>query len=68
MRTAPFNASLIELHELVLNLNNIQFNGDNYLQIGGTAVGTEVASSLVDVFMADFEDIYMYTHYLQPLF
>ncbi len=68
VRTAPFNVSLINLLELVLTLNNFQFNGDNYLQIGGTAMGTKVAPSLANIFMADFEEKYVYTYPLQPLF
>ncbi len=68
VRTAPFNTSLIELLDHVLILNNFQFNGENYLQIGGTAMGTKVAPSLANIFMSDFEEKYIYTYPLQPLF
>ena len=47
MKTTPFNVFLIELPELLLGLNNFQFNGDNYLQIGGTAMGTKVLASIL---------------------
>ena len=52
----PKNSSLIDLLELVLTLNNFQFNGENYLQIGGTVMGTKVAPSFANIFMSDFED------------
>ncbi len=35
----PTNESLIDLLELVLTLNNFQFNGKNYLQVGGDSNG-----------------------------
>ena len=41
----PTNNSLIQLLGLVLKKNNFQFNGINFLQIGGTAMGTKVAPS-----------------------
>ena len=68
VKTAPFNASLIDLLELVLTLNNFQFNEKSYLQIGGMAMGTKVAPSLANIFMADFEEKFVYTYPLQPLF
>ncbi len=54
--------------KLTLESNNFQFNGDNYLQVGGTAMGTRVAPSLANIFMADFEEKYVYTYHKQPLF
>ena len=36
----PSNLSLVELLAQVLSLNNFQFDGKNYLQVGGTAMGT----------------------------
>ena len=55
--TYPCNASIIQLLNLVLSLNNFTFNGDHYLQVGGTAMGTKVAPSYANLFMADFEDL-----------
>ena len=40
---------------LILNENSFQFNGENYLQTHGTAVGTEVAVSFANIFMAKIE-------------
>ena len=40
---------------MILTLKNVQFNDENYLQVGGTAMGTKVAPSLANIFMDDFE-------------
>ena len=37
--------TLLELLKLVPHKNNFQFNGEHYLPIGGTAMGTKVAPS-----------------------
>ena len=47
--------SLLELLKIVLHKNNFQFNGKHYLQIGGTAMGTKVAPSYANLFMAYLE-------------
>ncbi len=64
----PSNASIVGLLNIVLNCNNFQFNDENFLQIGGTAMGTKVAPSLANVFMADFEEKCIYTYEKQPIF
>ena len=66
MARTPKNESLCELLKMVLTMNNFQFNGTNYLQVGGTAMGTRVAPSLANIFMADFEDKHVYTYPTQP--
>ena len=63
----PTNASLIGLLEMVLTKNNFQFNGVNFLQIGGTAMGTKVAPSFAVTFMGSFESKHVYTYRLQPI-
>ena len=35
--------------------NSFQFNGDNYLQTHGTAMGTKMAMSFANIFMAEIE-------------
>ena len=42
----PSNESLTKLLELVLLKNNFEFNNEQYLQVGGTAMGTRVAPLL----------------------
>ena len=61
----PSNLSLIEMLAQVLSYNNFQLDGKNYLQIGGTAMGTRVAPSYANIFMKDFEE--KHRRYLLPL-
>ena len=63
----PSNASLIKLLELVLRRNNFQFNGQNYLQIQGCAMGTKLAVGYANNAMGSFEDQFVYTWHKQPL-
>ncbi len=56
----PFNPSISDLLELVLKLNNFEFNGEHYLQVGGTAMGTKVALSLANIFMGEFKEKHIY--------
>ena len=63
----PTNTSLLTLLKMVLELNNFQFNGQNYLQIGGTAMGTRVAPTLANLFMGHFEEKHVYTYKSKPL-
>ena len=47
----PSNDSLVQLMEFVLTKNNFHFNGDHYLQVSGTSMGTEIAQAYGNVFM-----------------
>jgi hypothetical protein len=40
---------------MVLKKNNFIFNGDQYLQINGTAMGTKMAPSYANIFMGKLE-------------
>ena len=62
----PSNDSVIKLLDFVLTKNSFQFNGKNYLQINGTAMGTRVAPTYANLFMSDFEDKYVYTYHKPP--
>ena len=61
------NTYLIKLLNKVLKCNNFDFNGNHFLQVGGTAVGTEVAPAYANTFMGWFEEKYVYTYHKQPL-
>ena len=52
----PSTESLVKLLEHTLKLNNFMFNGDHYLQINGTSMGTKMAPSYANIFMGDLED------------
>lgn len=58
--------TITTLLKMVLEMNNFQFNGQHYLQIGGTAMGTRVAPTFDNIFMAHFEATHVYTYPLQP--
>jgi len=47
--------SLGKLLQAVLHKNNFQFNGKEYLQVGGTAMGTRLAPSYANLFMGRLE-------------
>ena len=44
-----------EMLRPILEENSFQFNGKNYLQIHGTAMGTKMAVAFANIFMADIE-------------
>ena len=46
---------LREMLDLILKENSFQFNGKNYLQTHGTAMGTKMAVAFANIFMAEFE-------------
>ena len=45
---------------LILTLNNFIFNGKNYLQTNGASMGTKCAPNYANLFMAHFEEIFIY--------
>ncbi len=50
------NYDILKLLEMVLHKNNLEFNGENYLQVGGTTMGTKVAPTYACLFMANLEE------------
>ena len=46
---------LREMLSLILKENSFQFNGKNYLQTHGTAMGTKMAVAFANIFMASIE-------------
>jgi hypothetical protein len=63
----PTNNTLMKFLEAVLKKNNFTFNGNHYLQISGTAIGTMVAPSFGNRFLNYFEIQHVYTYKKQPL-
>ena len=51
----PSTSYLTKLMEQILTFNNFSFNGEQYLQLQGTAMGTRMAPSYANLFMADLE-------------
>ena len=46
----------VEMLTLVLKSNNFTFEGNHYLQINGTAMGTKMAPSYANIFMGDLQE------------
>ena len=63
----PTNSSLLQLLRTVLTTNNFKFDNKDFLQVGGTAMGTKLAPSFANLFMGYFEDKFIYSYRLQPL-
>ena len=52
----PIAANFLrEMLSLILKENSFQFNGKDYLQTHGTAMGTKMAVAFVNIFMASIE-------------
>jgi hypothetical protein len=52
---------------MVLKKNNFTFNGNHYLQINGTAMGTKMAPSYANIFMGKFEKQLLESSIERPL-
>jgi hypothetical protein len=63
----PPNSSILRLLYMVLTMNNFEFDGQNYLQIGGTAMGTKLAPKYAITTVYHFEVQHVYTYGKQPL-
>ena len=57
---------LRKMLELILKCNNFKFNRKHFLQVNGTAIGTRVAPTYANLFMAHFEEKYINTHNSRP--
>ena len=64
---SPPTQFLVQLLKMVLTFNNFEFNNNQYLQVGGTAMGTRLAPSYANIFMAEFETKNVYTYTPQPV-
>ena len=63
----PITPYLLKLLELVLHSMNFTFNDQNYLQIGGTAMGTAVAPNYANLFIDRFETRALANWHLKPI-
>jgi hypothetical protein len=65
--TPPTNI-IINLINFILTKNNFTFDKKNYLQVQGTAMGTKMAPSYANIFMAELEEEFLSTQIHKPLF
>ena len=63
----PLTECLEEMLTLVLKNNNFTFDGNHYLQINGTAMGTKMAPSYANIFVGDLEEQSPLSTLKQPL-
>jgi hypothetical protein len=63
----PPTDCLVTMLTMVLKKNNITFNGDHYLQINGTVMGTKMAPSYANTFMGKFEKQLLESSIERPL-
>jgi hypothetical protein len=52
----PPTECLVEMLTLVLKNNKFTFEGNHYLQIDGTPMGTKMAPSYANILMGDLEE------------
>ncbi len=64
----PTTMDIVKLLALVLRCNNFEFHDKHYLQISGVGMGMKAAPTIANLHMGEFEDKYVYTYPLQPLF
>lgn len=62
----PTTAFLLRLAKFILERNNFQFEGNNFLQVKGTAMGTRMAPSYANLFMGKLEQAFLKTQKVQP--
>ena len=58
---------ICNLISLILTMNNFIFNGLNYLQVNGTAMGTCMAPNYANIFMGKLETNFLNTYPIKPL-
>ena len=51
----PPTQTMVKLFTLVLKCNNFEFNGQHYLQVQGTAMGTKKAPAYANMYMGRLE-------------
>ena len=62
----PPTQTLVKLLTLVLKCNNFEFNGQHYLQVQGTAMGTKMAPAYANMFMGRLEKQLLMSVTLRP--
>ena len=58
--------SICEMAEFVLKRNVFEFQSDLFLQTSGTAIGTKMAPSYANIFMAELEDKFLQSAPFKP--
>ena len=71
LRTDPKKQNIakyrLDLLKLVLHNMYFEFNGEHYIQVGGTAMGTALAPNHANIFMDKFETKALKNYHIKPL-
>lgn len=59
--------TILKFTELVLTCNNLPFQGNHYVQLTGTAMGTKMAPTYANLYMGHLEDQLLEHTILKPL-
>ena len=62
----PPTETLVKLLTLILKCSNFEFKGKHYLQVQGTAMGTQMASAYANIFMGRLEGQLLRSVSLKP--
>lgn len=60
--------TLAVLLRLILELNNFQFEGQHYVQVSGTSMGTRIGPNYANIFMGQLESEFLQTRALKPFY
>ena len=63
-----YTSEICSLIQFILTHNNFNFNERNYIQTNGTAMGTRMAPSYANLFMAEFERNLLHLSNRKPAF
>ena len=64
----PSNTDICQMLNMVLTMNNFRFDGEDFLLIAGTAMGTRVAPTYANISMSEFENKFVYTYPKKTIF
>ena len=65
----PIDSSALRTFlNLILELDNFEFDGVNYVQVSGTSMGTRIGPNYANIFMGLLESRFLDTQNLKPLY
>ena len=62
------SSTLATLLKLILELNNFEFNGQHYVQVSGTSMGTRIGPNYANIFMGLLENEFLARRDLKPFY
>lgn len=62
------SSTLATLLKLILELNNFEFNGQHFIQVSGTSMGTRIGPNYANIFMGSLERDFLASRDLKPFY